>query len=74
MMPLFAAVIFDMDGVIVDSEPLHERAFLEIFAEMGYAANHGIEFRDYYGRSDRALWEDFIARHRPPQPLAELIV
>jgi HAD superfamily hydrolase (TIGR01509 family) len=74
MMPSFAAVIFDMDGVIVDSEPLHERAFLEIFAELGYAANHGIEFRDYYGRSDRALWEEFIARHHPPQPLAELIV
>jgi HAD superfamily hydrolase (TIGR01509 family) len=63
-----------MDGVIVDSEPLHARAFLEIFAELGYAANHGIEFRDYYGRSDRALWEEFIARHHPPQPLAELIV
>ena len=74
MMPLFAAVIFDMDGVIVDSEPLHERAFLEIFAELGYAANHGIAFPDYYGRSDRALWEDFIARHHPPQPLAELVV
>ncbi|MGD0536727.1 MAG: HAD family phosphatase [Verrucomicrobiota bacterium] len=74
MMPVFEAVIFDLDGVIVDSEPLHERAFLEIFAELGYAANHGIAFRDYYGRSDRALWEDFIARHHPPQPLAELIV
>jgi HAD superfamily hydrolase (TIGR01509 family) len=73
MMPSFAAVIFDLDGVIVDSEPLHERAFLEIFAKMGYATNHGIDFRDYYGRSDRALWEDFIARHHPPQPLAELI-
>jgi len=73
-MQAFEAVIFDMDGVIVDSEPLHERAFLEIFAELGYAANHGVDFRDYYGRSDRALWEDFIARHHPPQPLAELIV
>ncbi len=73
MMPVFEAVIFDMDGVIVDSEPLHERAFLEIFAELGYAANHGIAFRDYYGRSDRALWEDFIERHHPPPPLAELI-
>ena len=67
------AVIFDMDGVIVDSEPRHEQAFMEIFAEMGYADSHGIHFPDYYGRSDRALWLDFIARHQPPQPLDELI-
>lgn len=67
------AIIFDMDGVIVDSEPRHERAFREVFAEMGYARTHGINFPAYYGRSDRALWLDFIARHRPPQPIEELI-
>ncbi len=72
-MQSFEAIIFDMDGVIVDSEPLHERAFLDVFAEMGYAANHGMDFPTYYGRSDRALWEDFIAKHHPPQPLDELI-
>ncbi len=68
-----AAVIFDMDGVIVDSEPRHERAFLEVFDELGYGESHGIHFPDYYGRSDRALWVDFIARHRPPQPLEALV-
>jgi HAD superfamily hydrolase (TIGR01509 family) len=68
----FDAVIFDMDGVIVDSEPRHERAFREIFAEMGYGENHGIEFPAYYGRSDRALWIDFIAKHQPLQSLDEL--
>lgn len=67
------AVIFDMDGVIVDSEPRHERAFREVFAEMGYAGTHGIEFQAYYGRSDRALWQDFVDRHQPPQPIDELI-
>lgn len=66
-------IIFDMDGVIVDSEPLHERAFRETFDEMGYGQTHGMNFADYYGRSDRALWMDFIARHQPPQPLHELI-
>ena len=71
-MPQFAAVIFDMDGVIVNSEPIHEMAFREIFAEIGYGANHGIDFPAYYGRSDLALWKDFIARHRPAETLAEL--
>jgi len=62
-----------MDGVIVDSEPLHERAFREVFHELGYGGTHGMDFATYYGRSDRALWVDFIAKHHPPQPLAELL-
>src|SRR2546427_3406944 len=69
----FRAVIFDMDGVIVDSEPLHERAFREVFEEIGYGQNHGIDFPAYYGQSDLIVWRDFIARHRPSQSLDELL-
>lgn len=68
------AVIFDMDGVIVDSEPLHELAFREVFAEMGFdERRHGIDFKRYYGKSDRALWLDFIEMHSPAKPLEELL-
>jgi len=66
------AVIFDMDGVIVDTEPHHEQAFLEVVRALGYARTHGIRFSDYVGRSDQQLWVDFIAKHRPKQALAEL--
>ena len=68
----FRAIIFDMDGVIVDSEPLHELAFMETFHELGYGQTHGIRFADYLGRSDRAVWEAFIAKHRPSQSFDEL--
>jgi HAD superfamily hydrolase (TIGR01509 family) len=64
-MKRYSAIIFDMDGVIIDSEPLHERAYLELFAEMGYAENHGVNFDDYIGRTDKLLIEDFVARHKP---------
>ena len=67
------AVIFDMDGVIVDSESCHERAYLEVVRELGYGDNHGLRFADYIGRSDDLLWRDFIARHNPPQPFEELL-
>jgi HAD superfamily hydrolase (TIGR01509 family) len=67
------AVIFDMDGVIVDSEPRHERAFYDVVRELGYGENLGIRFADYVGRSDFELWRDFVARHKPPQPLSELL-
>jgi HAD superfamily hydrolase (TIGR01509 family) len=69
----FAAVIFDMDGVIVDSEPRHERAFLEVVRELGYADNLGMRFADYIGRSDKELWVDFVAKHNPAHCLDDLL-
>ena len=72
-MKKFSAIIFDMDGVIVDSEPRHVRAFHEVFDAMGYGGErHGMDFEAYLGRSDRALWIDFVAKHQPKQSLEEL--
>ena len=71
--PLFRAVIFDMDGVIVDSEPRHAHAFFEVMREIGYGETHGVDWADYVGRSDHDLWADFIARHQPAQSLEQLL-
>jgi HAD superfamily hydrolase (TIGR01509 family) len=70
--PDLAAVIFDLDGVIVDSEPRHVAAFEEIFAELLDGRAHGIDLPSYIGRSDEAVWRDFIALHQPRQSFAEL--
>ena len=67
------AVIFDMDGVIVDSEPRHERAFLEVLREIGCGESHGMRFADFIGRSDREIWLDFLSRNKPIQTLEELL-
>ena len=67
------AIIFDMDGVIVDSEPIHERAVFQLVDELGYTGRHGIHFADYLGRADSELWRDFVARHRPPWSVQELL-
>jgi HAD superfamily hydrolase (TIGR01509 family) len=71
-MKRFPVVIFDMDGVIVDSEPRHEQAFREVFHELGYGENHGIHFPNYIGRSDRAVWVDFVENHQPDHPIEHL--
>ena len=67
------AVIFDMDGVIVDSEARHERAFLEVVREIGYGDKLDLRFADYVGRSDQVLWVDFVARHKPRETVAQLL-
>ena len=71
-MKKFSAIIFDMDGVIVDSEPLHQRAFETLFEELGKKHDHGVVFSDYYGRSDGALLRDFIDKHKLPHELEDL--
>jgi HAD superfamily hydrolase (TIGR01509 family) len=68
----YQAIIFDMDGVIVDSEPHHETAYREMFAELGYGDTHGVNFDDWIGRTDKALIEDFITRLKPPHSLQNL--
>ena len=68
-----SAVIFDMDGVIVDSEPRHERAFLETVTALGYGETHGLRFADYVGRSDHELWTDFINKHQPAHAMNDLL-
>lgn len=32
---MFKAILFDMDGVIIDSEPLHQKAYYGMFKEVG---------------------------------------
>ena len=66
-------MIFDMDGVIVDSEPRHEQAFLDVVREIGYGDRLGLRFDDYIGRTDQELWADFIVQHKPPQSFEDLL-
>ena len=66
-------IIFDMDGVLVDSEPRHEQAFLEVFAELGYAESHGINFDRYLGMTDRAVVEDFVEHNEIAESVEHLM-
>lgn len=67
------AVIFDLDGTIVDSEPLHEKVFYELFGELGHPDDHGIHFEEYYGTSDEAVWRDFVKKFPQDQSMSELL-
>jgi beta-phosphoglucomutase len=47
------AVIFDCDGVLVDTEPLHYRAFQEVLAPLGLAHSYAHYLEHFIGFDDR---------------------
>ena len=69
-----AAVIFDMDGVLVDSEPLHAEAYVEVFGEIGInlpmdlylrtSCSLGGTVRDLYTQlgGDETIWQSVAQR------------
>jgi HAD superfamily hydrolase (TIGR01509 family) len=50
-----AAIIFDMDGVLLDSEPLHMIAMNQVLAAHGHAVDEA-EFNTFVGASSDETW------------------
>jgi HAD superfamily hydrolase (TIGR01509 family) len=63
-------VLFDHDGVLVDSERLHLAAWKEVFREMGFTPNEN-EFSDLVGRTAPQILSLLYSRHKPESPLTE---
>ena len=53
---MIRTVIFDMDGVIIDTEPIHHNAFLTQFAELGIAVS-AAEYATFLGKSTRNVFQ-----------------
>ena len=57
-----AGVVFDFDGVIADSEPLHLRAYQDVLAERGMTLGAADYYDRYLGFDDdgvfRTVWRD----------------
>ncbi len=68
-----SAVIFDLDGTLVDSEPNYYLADRELLARYGVAFSEA-EKRRYIGGSNLDMMQDFVARYglpATPEALAE---
>lgn len=50
---MFKAIVFDFDGVLVDSEPLHFKAFLAVGASLGVSFDYEQYLEEFVGYDDR---------------------
>ncbi len=66
------AVIFDMDGVILDSEPLYHEIQQRFFAELGFTVS-ATEYDGFIGLGMRSMWKYLKKKHRLQISLDELI-
>jgi HAD superfamily hydrolase (TIGR01509 family) len=54
------AVLFDFDGVVVQSEPLHMRTFLELLAPYGITVPEKRWYREFAGTGSRHIFEVLV--------------
>ena len=57
------AIVFDFDGVIANSEPLHFRGYRDVLAEEGIALTEADYYAQYLGFDDVGAFEAIAKRH-----------
>jgi beta-phosphoglucomutase len=57
------AIVFDFDGVIADSEPLHLRAFQRVFGDLGLALSPEEYYSAYLGYDDVGVFAAVARDH-----------
>ena len=53
---VISAIVFDFDGVLVDSEPLHLRAYQEVLERLGLSLPREKYYASYLGYDDRGVF------------------
>ncbi|RMH68726.1 MAG: HAD family phosphatase [Gemmatimonadetes bacterium] len=66
------AVIFDMDGVLVDSEPIYQRQELDLFRELGIEMSEA-EHNQFVGMGTKTMCEILIKRYHLNWTVPELV-
>jgi len=71
-MPFYDAILFDFDGVLADSEPIHYDCWIEVLGPYGFKMDWETYAKTCIGISDRKMIEQFAASVTPPLDPNEL--
>jgi beta-phosphoglucomutase len=70
---MIRTVIFDMDGVIIDTEPIHHQAFVTQFAELGITVSDAL-YASFLGSSTRNVFQQLKQQFNLPQEVETLLL
>lgn len=70
---MIQTVIFDMDGVLVNSEPLHHEVSLVQFKELNIEVSEDL-YSTFTGNSNKMIYQKIKDRFELPHPIEELIL
>lgn len=60
---MIKAVIFDFDGVIADTEPVHYAAFRDVLSEEGYVLSEDEYYEKYLAYDDKTLFREYFSNN-----------
>lgn len=66
------AVLFDLDGTLVDNMEYHVQAWIELGAALGHTLTREQIVRDFAGRKNSDILTKLLGRELDPRELAEL--
>jgi len=69
---MIETVIFDMDGVIIDSEPIHQELQYQLFQLYNISLKPG-EYQTFIGRSSKNMWQELIERFCLPVTVDQIL-
>ncbi len=69
---MLRALVFDFNGVVVNDEPLHCRAFRTVFEEEGIPLSEETYYARYLPMDDHSLVKAFYVDRERPLPASEL--
>jgi HAD superfamily hydrolase (TIGR01509 family) len=68
----YDAILFDFDGVLADTEPLHFEAWRDTLAPAGIKLTWKVYVSSCIGLADKEMLEMLGQKADPPQPISEL--
>ncbi|MCX7771590.1 MAG: HAD family phosphatase [Clostridia bacterium] len=69
---MIKAVVFDMDGVIIDSEPIHIEIDVQVMRDLGKEPAPS-EIYEFIGVRNEEMWATLIERHSIPETVEQLL-